>query len=126
MEQGPSWASLSRTFAGTWEIQSTVLEERMANNAALEIQIIDVRERQEFGDALGHIHGARLLPLSELSARAAEIDRTRPAVTVCRSGNRSAQAAVLLQKAGCTQVANLAVGMFRWRADGFVVEGGAE
>jgi len=124
--QEPSWASLTCTFGGIWEIQPTVLEERMAGEHAYEIQVIDVREPREFGDVLGHIHGARLLPLSELASRAGEIDRNRPAVTVCRSGTRSAQAAVLLQKAGLTQVANLAGGMLRWRAEGFAVEDGAE
>ena len=124
-EQQPSWAALTCTFGGIWEIQPTVLQERRAGSHQPAIQIIDVREPQEFCDALGHIQGALLLPLSELSARSGEIDRSRPAVTVCRSGTRSAQAAVLLQKAGLTQVANLAGGMLRWRAEGLPVENGA-
>lgn len=124
-EQEPCWAALTCTFGGIWEIQPTVLQERRAGSHEPAIQIIDVREPQEFCDALGHIQGARPLPLSELSARAGEIDRSRPAVTVCRSGARSAQAAVLLQKAGLTQVANLAGGMLRWRAEGLAVENGA-
>ncbi|MEQ1805185.1 MAG: rhodanese-like domain-containing protein, partial [Burkholderiaceae bacterium] len=84
------------------------------------------REPQEFTDALGHIPGARLLPLSQLAIRADEIDRQRPVVTVCRSGARSAQATVLLGKAGFTQVANLAGGMLRWRAESLRVLDGAE
>ena len=49
-----------------------------------------------------------------------------PVVTVCRSGARSAQATVLLQKAGFAQVANLAGGMLRWRADALPVENGTD
>ena len=90
------------------------------------IQLIDVREPAEFCDALGHLHGARLLPLSQLAARVGEIHSDQPVVTVCRSGARSAQAAVLLQKAGFTQVANLAGGMLRWRAAALPVDGGAD
>jgi rhodanese-related sulfurtransferase len=45
---------------------------------------------------------------------------------VCRSGTRSAQAAVLLQRAGLTRVANLAGGMLRWRAEGLAVVGGRD
>jgi sulfur dioxygenase len=113
----PSWAPLTYTFSGIWEIQPTVLEELAAGKHAGNIQIIDVREPAEFADDLGRIAAARLIPLSGLSARLDEIDRTHPVVTVCRSGARSAQAVVLLQKSGFVDVANLAGGMLRWRAD---------
>lgn len=89
------------------------------------MQLIDVREPAEFNDALGHLPGALLWPLATLDARLAEIDRARPVVTVCRSGARSAQASVLLQQAGLLQVANLAGGLLRWRAEALPVEGGA-
>ena len=118
----PDWAPLTFTFSGHWEIQPGVLEERLAGGHASDIQVIDVREPAEFADQLGRIAGARLLPLSELSARAGEIDRARPVVTVCRSGARSAQAVVMLQKAGFPKVANLAGGMLRWRAEALPVQ----
>jgi glyoxylase-like metal-dependent hydrolase (beta-lactamase superfamily II)/rhodanese-related sulfurtransferase len=121
----PDWAPLTFTFGGLWEIQPAVLEERLAAGDTAAIQLLDVREPAEFADALGHIPGARLLPLSELASQAAGLDHERPVVTVCRSGTRSAQAAVLLQKAGFTRLANLAGGMLRWRAEGLAVEGGA-
>ena len=121
--QEPDWAALTCTFGGIWEIQPAALEERVAGGHAHDIQIIDVREPAEFTDALGHIPRARLLPLSELASRVSEVDADRPVVTVCRSGARSAQATVLLQKSGFTQVANLAGGMLRWRAESLPVEG---
>jgi glyoxylase-like metal-dependent hydrolase (beta-lactamase superfamily II)/rhodanese-related sulfurtransferase len=120
------WAPLTCTFSGIWEIQPTALEERIAGGRVSDIQVIDVREPAEFTDALGHIHGARLVPLSQLAARAGEIDRERPVVTVCRSGARSAQATVLLQKSGLKKVANLAGGMLRWRAESLPVDGGSD
>jgi rhodanese-related sulfurtransferase len=123
----PTWATLTCNFSGVWEIQPTTLQERIARGGEPpEIQIIDVREAREFTDALGHIRGARLLPLSELGARIDEIDRQRPVVAVCRSGARSAQATVLLQKAGFKDVANLAGGMLRWRAEWLPVQDGSE
>ena len=54
------------------------------------LQLVDVREQAEF--ASGRMPGARLLPLGELQRGAAELDRSRPVVCVCRSGKRSAQA----------------------------------
>jgi sulfur dioxygenase len=115
----PGWAPLTFTFAGIWEIQPRALEE----TAGL-AQIVDVREPEEFKGSLGHIHGAALIPLGQLSARTHELSRERPVVTVCRSGARSAQALVMLQKAGFNQTANLAGGMLRWRSEGFPVDGG--
>ena len=120
----PGWAPLTCSFGGLWEIQPVVLEERLAGGHANDIQIVDVREPHEFTDALGHIRGAQLLPLSQLAVRADEIDPTRPVVTVCRSGARSAQATVLLQKSGFKDVANLAGGMLRWRAEALPVDDG--
>ena len=121
----PHWAPLTCTFGGVWEIQPHDLEDRLAEAKTGAIQIIDVREPSEFSDTLGHIPGAHLLPLSELTARLSEVDRNCPIVTVCRSGARSAQATVLLKKSGLDRVANLAGGMLRWRAESLPVEKGA-
>jgi sulfur dioxygenase len=115
----PQWAPLTFTFGGFWEIQPQVLEE-----LGERVEIIDVREPAEFDGALGHIRGAKLIPLGALQARSAEVSRDKPVVAVCRSGARSAQAVMLLQKAGFSEIANLAGGMLRWRADGCAVEGG--
>jgi len=89
-------------------------------------QVIDVREPEEWNGSLGHIAGARLIPLGVLAQRAGEIDPSRPVVLACRSGARSAQAVVILAKLGFKDVANLAGGMIRWRASGITVEGGRE
>lgn len=111
--QAPTWAPLTLTFAGLWEIAPTALEEHL--DAA---QIVDVREPAELAGPLGRIATATPVPLGELAARVSEFAHDRPIVTVCRSGARSAQAAVLLGKAGFTNVANLAGGMLRWCAEG--------
>jgi len=112
----PGWAPLMLRFSGVWEIEPMALLEHAAR-----VQIVDVREAPEFIDSLGHLPGARLLPLSQLMGRLDELDRARPVVAVCRSGVRSAQASVLLGKAGFTQVANLAGGMLRWNAEALPV-----
>ncbi len=121
----PTWAPLTCNFSGVWEIQPAALEECLAGGRANDLQVIDVREPAEFTGGLGHIPGARLVPLASLGARSAEIDKARPVVTVCRSGARSAQATVLLQKSGFSQVANLAGGMLRWRAEALPFDQGA-
>ena len=116
----PNWAALRYSFAGIWEIDPHGLEEH-----ATAVQILDVREPEEFIGPLGHIRGAILIPLGELAERAGELAHDRPIVTVCRAGSRSAQATVILREAGFGDVANLAGGMLRWRAEGHAVEGGS-
>jgi sulfur dioxygenase len=118
---GGEWAPLTYTFAGIWEVQPNWLEEH-----AQEVQIVDVREPEEFNGPMGHIEGARLFSLGKLTERIGELSRTKPVVTVCRSGARSAQATVILGKAGFDKVANLSGGMLRWRAQRFPVEGGSD
>ena len=111
-ERGPDWAPLRFTVAGIWEIEPAGLAELRCP-----VQVIDVRAAAEFAGPLGHIRGAMLVPLEQLAQRVDELSRELPVVTVCRSGARSAQAVVLLQKAGLRQVANLAGGMLRWTAE---------
>jgi rhodanese-related sulfurtransferase len=111
---------LPYTFAGIWEIHPQWLEEHLQS-----VQIVDVRERDEYDGPLGRIPEAKLISLGELAARAKEIGNERPIVTVCRAGGRSAQATVILRQAGFEDVANLAGGMLRWRAEGRVVENGS-
>jgi sulfur dioxygenase len=115
---GPSWAPLTFRFAGFWEIEPAWVEEHGAD-----LQIVDVREPDEFAGPLGHVAGARLLPLGELERRAGELAKDRPVVTVCRAGARSAQAASILRKMGFEKVANLAGGMLRWRAQNLATQG---
>ena len=116
----PGWATLRYSFAGVWEIDPLGLEEHTAP-----VQILDVREPEEFTGPLGHIKDAILIPLGDLAKRAGELSRDRPIVAVCRAGGRSAQATNILQQAGFKDVANLTGGMLRWRAEGHPVEGGS-
>jgi rhodanese-related sulfurtransferase len=116
----PAWAPLHYSFAGVWEIDPHGLEEH-----AGAVQVLDVREPDEFTGPLGHIHGAVLIPLGQLAERAGELSREQPIVAVCRAGSRSAQATAILQQAGFSDIANLAGGMLRWRAEGYAVDGGA-
>ena len=119
--QNPEWAPLTYTFAGIWEVQPNWLEEH-----AGEVQVVDVREPDEFNGPLGHVEGARLIPLGTLGQSMTALKKEKPIVAVCRSGARSAQATQVLTQAGFDKVANLSGGMLRWRAQRFPVEGGTD
>ncbi|MCY0870155.1 MAG: rhodanese-like domain-containing protein [Firmicutes bacterium] len=79
------------------------------------LQVIDVREPEEY--AAGHIPGAKLIPLGQLPQRLGEVDRTRDAVIVCRSGGRSGKACELLASKGYERIYNLMGGMLQWSGD---------
>lgn len=81
--------------------------------------LIDVREDDEW--ETGHAPGAHHIPLGELRANLAHIPKDKPIVVICASGNRSAIAATLLAKNGCTQVLNFSGGMGSWIRAGLPV-----
>lgn len=87
------------------------------------IQLVDVRAPHEH--EAGHIAGTRLIELSEISARAGEIDRERPVVFYCRTGGRSAMATEAFAQAGY-DAHNMSGGMLAWKAAGLPIapEGG--
>lgn len=81
--------------------------------------MIDVRGVDEFHGPLGHIEGARNIPLPELAAHQAEIAAAvRPVVCVCLTDKRSAAAAAQLTTWGVSDVCVLRGGMKAWREAG--------
>lgn len=81
--------------------------------------VLDVHGADEFDGPLGHIAGARNIPLHELAIHQAEIaGARRPIVCVCLTDKRSAVAAAQLTAAGVDQVSVLRGGMKAWREAG--------
>lgn len=74
------------------------------------VQLVDVREPVEV--AAGTLPGFVNIPLGELTSRVGELDPTRRVVLLCRSGNRSGQAAQWLAQQGFVDAVNLTGGMF--------------
>ena len=74
---------------------------------------VDVREPDEF--AIGHIPGAKLLPLGEVVSRAGEVmpDKDAAWLIYCRTGRRSADAVQKLEKLGYTNLYDLG-GILSW------------
>ncbi len=81
--------------------------------------LFDIREPQEH--ATGVAQGARLLPMSELGARLAEIpnDPAQPVLLICRTNNRSANVVHALRERGWTNVRFVVGGMSMWAVQGW-------
>ncbi len=74
-------------------------------------QLLDVRYEEEHEDC--HIEGCCLLPLHELRNRLDELDPDTRYITYCRSGKRSAVAALIMKQRKLNAV-SMKGGMNRW------------
>lgn len=82
-----------------------------------EVQIVDVREQPEW--EAGRIEGSVLIHLNDLMAgRLESLDTSRPVVAVCRSGNRSEVASLILRARGF-EAYNMEGGVEAWASAGF-------
>ena len=93
------------------EISVTELKELIDSNA--NIQIIDVREPQEYEDA--NI-GGELIPLSTIPNSTDKISKDKQVIVHCRSGKRSENAIKFLESNfGYTNLYNLQGGILAWK-----------
>ena len=82
-----------------------------------DIQLVDCREQYEW-DA-GRIRGAFHIPLNDVMAGVGTdvLDLAKPVAVICRSGNRSELASVMLQARGY-DATNVEGGMEAWAREG--------
>lgn len=86
--------------------------------------VVDVCEPAEY--AVGHVAGARNVPLGRLEQQLAATVKNKalPLVLVCQSGARSGRAVALAKKLGYENAQSLAGGLAAWRSAGLPVEKG--
>jgi hydroxyacylglutathione hydrolase len=82
--------------------------------------VVDVREPWEYRQ--GHVPGAILIPLGQLSSRVNELDPDRPVAVICASGSRSQSAAALLGQKGFKTIYNVSSGTGAWMYSGLELE----
>jgi rhodanese-related sulfurtransferase len=81
--------------------------------------VFDIREPDEH--ATGVADGARLLPMSQIGQRLAEIPKDQTVLLVCNTQNRSSRVAEALKQRGYTQVRYVTGGMSGWIQRGLPV-----
>mgnify|MGYP003329495819 CR=1 FL=1 len=95
-------------------IEPELLKQRM--EAGEKLNLLDVRQPDEHADF--NIGGV-LLPLGNImSMQTEDIEdwKNQEVICYCRSGQRSMQAAMLLESMGFSNVKNLAGGMLGWES----------
>lgn len=85
----------------------------LLEDSQADILMLDVRTPMEY-EALGHIPGARLLPIHELPEQLGTLNPDQATVVICEHGIRSADASHYLAYHGFKQVYHLATGMAEW------------
>lgn len=114
---------MSSTFPATDGLEVSAAEAQQAHADGTAV-LVDVREGYE-RDA-GHVDSSLHIPVTELSAKAADaLDKETTVVFVCRVGGRSLMAAQALRAAGY-DAWSMAGGMVAWDAEGrgLVPDGG--
>ena len=96
-------------------VQQVSMEEAVKAWRNREAVFVDVRTVDEYKQ--GHVPGAILIPLAEIESRRGEIPTDKKVYLICRSGNRSAQANLILQKRGIVNTFSVNGGMLDWRGD---------
>ena len=94
--------------------QMRVTELKAMLDAGEPVYLLDVRQPEEY--ALCRLPGGVLIPLGELPRRVDEVTPPEGATVVvyCHHGVRSLSGAVMLERAGLADVANLAGGIDAW------------
>ncbi|MEY4702320.1 MAG: hypothetical protein RIR96_217 [Bacteroidota bacterium] len=95
-------------------IQAEIIKERL--DSGITVHLVDVRQPEEHAD---FNIGGILLPLGQIQQMAIddiEHLRNEEVICYCRSGQRSMQAAMLLESMGFSQVKNLVGGMLGWES----------
>jgi len=82
--------------------------------------LLDVRFPMEYTD--NHIKGAINIPVSELSTRHTELNKDKPTILICSSGNRSSLGVSILKQHGFHNAFNVAGGMSGYSAAGYTKE----
>ncbi len=85
---------------------------RALSDKSLNIQVIDVREPDEY--QIAHIDGVKLIPLGTLGDRFTELDPNQQLYVHCKSGMRSMKAVKLLQERGFKYAKSVKGGILAW------------
>ncbi len=92
---------------------------RMIDSESEDLILLDVRTEEEYDS--GHIEGALLIPMSELSNRTEELNTSKKIVVYSANGSNSTIACDMLIKNGSERVYNVLGGINIWEECGYPI-----
>ncbi len=95
---------------------STLSDWQQTKASEGQVTVLDVREPAELAVASLRADGfaLRAIPMGEIPARLAELDRSQPIACLCHHGARSMRVAQFLVQQGFEHVANISGGIDAW------------
>jgi rhodanese-related sulfurtransferase/rubrerythrin len=104
-----NWKNL---FTSGADMSPVEVKKFMAGHEPEEYQLLDVRQPKEYKK--GHLPGAMLIPVKELTDRLGELDPAKPTFVYCHSGVRSKAAVQLLLANELPHVFNMSGGIIAY------------
>lgn len=114
------FSSLALAILTNGYIDVTVLEAKTMIDSDPFLVVLDVRTQSEYEND-GHIRNAKLIPVTELSARLGELNKTDEILVYCKLGGRSASASQILVDNGFMYVYNMLGGIIAWKTEKYPV-----
>jgi len=96
-------------------IEITPREVKELLSRAADVLFVDVREKWEYDTT--HIEGSTLIPLGDIPANLARLERAEQVVCFCHHGMRSLDAAVWLRSQGVGGARSMTGGIERWSTE---------
>lgn len=113
--------SILETWPGKLQSYSTTTPTEIADEILKgKVTVLDIRALSEWNE--GHLPGAKHIMLGYLPKRIMEIPTDKPVVIHCRTQNRSAIGASVLQAKGIPNVVKMEAGYQGWAAAGLPIE----
>lgn len=110
-----AWAVAGYKTGFTRQISASDLHDMVTGTS--NFILLDVRTITEYED--NHIKGAINIPVGELRTRYRELNKEKPIILICSSGNRSSLGSSILGRNGFTNLFNVAGGMSGYSAAGY-------
>lgn len=96
-----------------------VTTEEMKELSQLEdVQLVDVRTPQEYNE--GYIDGFQNIDFysPDFESKIEKLDKSRPVIVYCKSGNRSGKCAAMMEGKGFVKIYDLKGGIEQWKYEG--------
>ncbi len=107
---------------GSNTIEVITAEEMKEISKIEDVQLIDVRTQEEYEE--GYIEGFQNIDYysDDFTKDIEKLDKSKPVIVYCKSGNRSGKCAKKMEEAGFSKVYDLEGGITQWKFKGFEVK----
>lgn len=103
-------------------IEVVTAEEMIELRGLEDVQLVDVRTPEEYAE--GYIEGFQNIDFfaPDFESNIEKLDRSKPVIVYCKSGNRSGKCAAMMEEKGFVKIYDLEGGITQWKSKEFDVK----